>query len=432
MKKLFRSGLILTMLFAAVTVVFSDTPLSQARQNERADTVIIVVDNFGEEPLISQLARELPPGEIADVVRRNLDTGNYSFSEFSQATNSATLPVRPDVAELSSGNAAENAGGIGSSGGRGNGGTDGRGGRPGGGGSAGDTEPVENNCVATLDSQIFAVRGAIFAVRGAGSIEDSDETHGEQVVNVIEAQLEALGMRDQVDIVRLDITSLSTEQLANQLAGALTQFGGRNVIVNMSLAILPCGDIPAMVAAESYMEELLSDEDADQIQSLLNTISEHLQGVREDGLGNDAFLRSTEPGTGPGRIEPNSLVFVAAAGNYGARFSFLPAAWENVLSVSASEDLLDTLLPQGELAEYSNDGQLMVPLLPDSPAGTSFAAPRVSALLAAMTVDGANSLCPNGSLLALNGLDYMNVTADAAFDQTCSAMVPELAGYGVN
>lgn len=432
MKYFMRYGFVLIWLLAIAGLMLPNGATTQAQERGEAETVILVIDNFGEQPLISQLARQLEPGEVATIVRNNLDDGGFSFEQFAEVTSNVSSRVRPDVEALSSGNAnvdnpgrpnnndeRENQGNSGNNSGRGSG--------------SGNVEGA-NNCAVTLDSQIFEVRGAIFEVRGAGTDEQSDLSHGELVVQVIEAQLETLNMLDRVEIVPIDVTSLSTQQLAEVLAVALEEHGaGKNVIVNMSLAILPCGDIEALVAAESYLQALLSDEDADQIRNLLNVISMHLANV-EGVLQDDALRRSSraeEVAQNPRTPPPASVYFVAASGNYAANFSFLPAGWDNVLSVSASEEPQRTLQAGTGPAAYANLGQVMVPLLPDTPAGTSFAAPRVSALLAALLVDGAEGNCPNGNFDALVALDYENLLTLEAFDQVCPNIVPQLPQYGV-
>ena len=96
-------------------------------------------------------------------------------------------------------------------------------------------------------------------------------------------------------------------------------------------------------------------------------------------------------------------IFVVAAGNSGKAFPFYPAAWPQVVSVSASSESLDDYRSSGGKASYSNDADVMMPGwfddgTADGVEGTSFAAPRLSFLLAAyLTGQQANTCQQNVS-----------------------------------
>lgn len=102
-----------------------------------------------------------------------------------------------------------------------------------------------------------------------------------------------------------------------------------------------------------------------------------------------------------------SIISIASSGNRGDKFSFAPGYWKNVVSVSAEYSGTD-ICPalQGEL--QSNDGEVQMHGVYDCIPGTSFAAPRLSAEAAIYLLRGGVVQCTDagGTVRTLPPLSY--------------------------
>jgi hypothetical protein len=301
------------------------------------------------------------------------------------------------------------------------------------------------NCLLTPDGQVFASRGVW---------KDCAKRvpHGwfvyQQISELLQREREVMAkdpqglsfgspygelyrlkddtaMPSDVLLVAVDVPGWSTEEAASELGAALTQLekspaspitveryqitGVKGVVVNMSFAVVPCGEIDIT----QYVEALLKSDAGDLeplrtalIKLYLNKKMDPLTqrddpvwwtiGGKRDGTEvtgwtqKDPLYLTLQP---PKDERAWHTIFVAAAGNSGLNFPFVPAMWPEVLSVSAGPE------SGGTKEDYSNSGDVMisgklekvdgsVAQYPDANGvlkdveGTSFAAPKLAYLSA--------------------------------------------------
>lgn len=377
-------------------------------QGSNGDVIIIVVDNFEGTSELTTISDSIDRQALSTLLARSLRAGIPDFETF----RTVTAPVTRTVSQ-SLGLPTTNTSGV-------------RGSNPSTSSDSNDAEGAfaeNSHCTVTFDSQVFAVRDA-------GDDSDNNEdtgaeddlTHGERVVQIIDEQLRAAGVEDSVRIVEIDMDDVSTTTIADGVSRALTSIPGSNVIVNMSFAIVPCEDLPVLAAAEAYVRQLQDDENYASIEAFQESIAAYFENletlVRNDAVEDLTIERETPLGF---------AMFVGAAGNYGQDFPFLPSGWDTVLSISASDEYSSSFESIEDRAAYSNQGQIMLPLPPDSPLGTSFTAPRMTALIAILIAQNNSAmLCGTQDLSALLSLDYEDMTLSEAFGDVCSDALPLL------
>lgn len=216
---------------------------------------------------------------------------------------------------------------------------------------------------------------------------------------------EATGARLLVQAV--DTEGLDTTVIASRTSDALHELASEHDItrtaVNMSFGIVPCSVVQDFIAHqdqfatfEQYAETLA---DINEIEQFYDELMELLTTPID--ADNEALLRTVRTCTA-------TPVFVASAGNFDLDYSLYPAAWEQVVSVSAS----DADEPQVR-AFFSNAGEVMdvgawfelsnpenlqgeFEVATDlTYAGTSFSAPAVS-LVTALDLSHREPRCDGG------------------------------------
>jgi hypothetical protein len=198
-------------------------------------------------------------------------------------------------------------------------------------------------------------------------------SHGNLVTEHLRAVLTGAGFvqrdrdlfqkgKGRIQVVTVETDGLRTDQVASKLKLAME--GKDLMVVNMSLALLPC-EIDADYQAgkkrlESERRELytlnhyLTDLYANNPQYRdLKLVDFERQLLNPPDLNPQEPLRAFV--TGLHSIFPHA-VMVASSGNYGLLFSTMPAAWDEVVSVGASD-------PQGRRAITSR-----LPAAPPNPA----------------------------------------------------------------
>lgn len=211
---------------------------------------------------------------------------------------------------------------------------------------------------------------------------DSPDPHGVMVMSVAErliseAQSNDLGSNVVVEPIPID--GLTTNDIADLLFDRISSEPDSTYIINMSFGIVPCTSVARLMVYEAryqqgnYASAMQGFED--ELTPLFNSI---------DFWTNDPLYSNLPEYCGTGA----KVVPVAAAGNFGWDFPLVPAAWSNagVISVSGS-DGGDAYIASPPRASWSNWGAVLMPgwtvdSLDNAVSGTSFAAPRLAALLA--------------------------------------------------
>jgi hypothetical protein len=190
---------------------------------------------------------------------------------------------------------------------------------------------------------------------------------------------------------------------------------------NMSFALLPCDSFDAAKFYADYRDRTAA---GDTLFSLAT-----FTGVSQTELG--AFIASQDTSL----IDPlhnyiqeyaasNVFIPVASAGNSAPVNAFLPAAWEDVLAVGGS--FFANGKDSGAFPDW-NIGEVMAPGRwyevnvrgrTDYIAGTSFAAPGISVLMAAYLADP-GSKCLFSDITRSGGLPFSNIPISDLIESYC-------------
>lgn len=301
---------------------------------------------------------------------------------------------------------------------------------------------ANDSCAVSFEEQAFAVRGA-----ATGTVEEA--THGDLVFAQLEEMLEDAGVDSAISLVPIDMHGLTAESLVNEILDTMNANPANVYVVNMSFALIPCDYVVAYTELQSDLIEAREAQDLNQYRSLLRravvfyddtvfpAMSQHAQQMVNLNPLQDLF------------VEQGALIIpVAAAGNYGLNFPFWPGAWAQVVSVSAStgegyypgsewtrsddSPLLGAEAGQrGRNARISNYGEVMLPGEYNSEvgliSGTSFAAPRLTVILAIYALDVGQGYCQDddGNLTLAYG-DWDNMTLNRVAQEYCAAMLDYL------
>lgn len=210
-------------------------------------------------------------------------------------------------------------------------------------------------------------------------------------------------------------------------------------VVNMSFAVIPCESLPTIAAYEAFLlaAEIDGTTWGDYREVMDRVLSRAIQTIQVAAEDVDPSMIYEYEYSDSDLSSSTDTIVVAASGNAGVDYPFYPAAFDYVVSVSSSaEDALYTsTFPK---ALFSNAGEVMMPgIWPSASAsvfdsqlpseltveGTSFAAPRLSAVLALYLVElnGVNycmETCAVPSCTAAFGMTYINDwSSDLPLDQ---------------
>jgi hypothetical protein len=234
-------------------------------------------------------------------------------------------------------------------------------------------------------------------------------------------------------IQAVDVAGLDTDDVAGRIRDAIAFIGGnggigiKDIVVNMSFAVVPCavvGDVAAAVGStsdianfEAYVAALavangIGSQYLDELGELVSTpvsvenepLFAYLTCPLPAGSGDTASCDGRSTGK-YAKTSVNSMVHVAAAGNFGNDYALYPAAWSTVVSVGSLDVTGSTYGP--ERSSFSNAATVLAPgnaftLASKNGrtvayAGTSFAAPVVS-LFAAVDQMLKTTQCSPGNL----------------------------------
>lgn len=308
--------------------------------------------------------------------------------------------------------------------------------------------------LSTLDLQQFAaadtctisLEGQAYAVRGV-SATPLAQSHGDLVYQELQQALDDLGGSSFVTLAPVDIQGVSTGEAAQRIAAAIGDHPADFYVINMSFAIIPCEYLQAFADYEAQLMTSRKGKDFNRYRNLFQRAVIFYDDTVFPAMSQRAQdLQNLDPLQTLFADLGNRAIPVAAAGNFGLDFPFWPGAWNQVVSVSASTGqgflaspawdkksdvpLLDAEVERpGKKKRISNYGEVMMPGEYDSPSGalsgTSFAAPRLSAVLALYLSAVGEGNCRNangGPALAYG--DWDNLTLQQAAQQYCPDLLP--------
>lgn len=291
-------------------------------------------------------------------------------------------------------------------------------------------------CAVSLEGQAFAVRGV--------SADPIDEAHGDLVMAQIEEMLADVG--SPIPLVPVEIQGLTTDQVAGALLDAVAAHPADVYVINMSFAIIPCEHIQAFAEFGGLMLSARDAKDLNRYRGLFkrsvlfydDTVFPVMSQKAQNAQDLDP-LQTALVSLGAQAIP------VAAAGNFGLDYPFWPGAWGQVISVSAAqgegyasppwEKKKDTPLltaetdNPGKQNRISNYGEVMLPGEYSAAAGvlsgTSFAAPRLSVVLARYAAAVGPAVCRTGDgRPALATGNWDNLTLAQAAQAHCPDLLP--------
>jgi hypothetical protein len=284
-----------------------------------------------------------------------------------------------------------------------------------------------------------------------GGLSDSTllYPHGYYVADTAREAVRLLPNAASIEVVNVDTNSYETRSIYNEILNtkeSLKSAGVQSFVINMSFAYIPCD--PQLISVLAYYDMVvgrvnearqngtLAEQDAIAIfQSVLNELVTTMNepANQEDLLQRFANCNYLEPlpdaegkeynSVVPDNCDPlqrlagSNVIAVAASGNLGDKYTnpdprlnaigmypLAPALWSSVVSVGA----LDPTSTSDQRASWSNAGEVLMngyvvdPVTGDTLRGTSFAAPRLSAVLANYLVEQGNiDICNKVGLPAL-------------------------------
>ena len=302
-----------------------------------------------------------------------------------------------------------------------------------------DQFSADSNCTVSLEGQSFAVRGA--------SATPLDMPHGELVTSELQELIDSAGVGDSIQLVTVDVQAKSTQEAANRIEDALNATAADVYVLNMSFVLIPCENI------QDFAEFATQAADADQKNDKKESRAIFQRAVVF--YNGTAFPAMSQKAQRAQDLDPiqtvlvnwsGTVIPVASAGNFGLDYPFWPGAWGQVISVSAStgdnftppsawDKKKDTplLMVEGDQPNkplrVSNYGEIMLPGEYDGPTGpvlgTSFAAPRLSLLMAQYLAQVGGDFCrkDDGSVALAFG-KWDNLLLTDAVQKYCPTMAP--------
>jgi hypothetical protein len=286
------------------------------------------------------------------------------------------------------------------------------------------------NCVISPEGQNYYNTGGANYYNTGGAGGDSSTPHGQRVLSELDGLNQTYGGGHNISIVDVPAPGYTTTVITRSIVDAILNAPDANFVINMSFAVVPCAKFADFVTYDAVMR-LLAEQSGDLAQDVaaldkMRQVVEWLVGASRAAVdfqnlnpgdplfalfsGNfcdpeynadSAYYLELQDGEACGdinsRVEGGAVIPVGSAGNDGVPFPYYPAAWETVVSVSASEEEQD-FYATPPLASYSNWGEVMMPGDWTAPwgnlqQGTSFAAPRLSYIMALYLEDQGSDVC---------------------------------------
>jgi hypothetical protein len=278
----------------------------------------------------------------------------------------------------------------------------------------------DNNCVINTEGLgFFGAGGTGFfgaggtGFFGAGGTGQQSAAHGYRVRALLDDLNSRFGSDVTIEIVPVDTENFDIRTLGTNLVQAVIDVRDAKpdepIVVNLSFGIIPCESIATLAVYEGLMLKFDAGlaEDLAWLREIFRAMVG--SGALSQKALNDPSLASTFCETPEKASESDlcqsktevPLILVGAAGNgsyeaqagnqIGDPFPYIPAAWGEVIAISANEDDADfiTVKPR---AMWSNAGLVLMPGrwhwvneelgIDREEIGTSFAAPRYSYMTA--------------------------------------------------
>jgi hypothetical protein len=292
-----------------------------------------------------------------------------------------------------------------------------------------------------------SVEGQAFIGRGASAGAPITSPHGALVYAELQDIVTKLGAEAFVKLVKVDIQSANTSGVAKAIEQAMSKQPADVYIANMSFVLLPCQFVNALADFERQLADARKAKDNNKYREIMQKAA-----LFYDGTVFPVHSKKFQEQTGLDPLQDffaahsDKIVPIASAGNFGLDYPFWPAAWGQVISVSASTgegfnasgswDKKDNTPLLGANAEekgkkgtrISNFGEVMLPGEYSSKdygviMGTSFAAPRLSVAVALYLSQVGTDYCrkKNGSPALAYG-DWKNLTLQEAVTTYCPGM----------
>lgn len=317
------------------------------------------------------------------------------------------------------------------------------------------------NCAINIRGQGFAVRGA------SADTAKIDVPHGNVVYSQIEELWTQAGSPANIKLVKVDTAGLTTDAIAESIRTAVANEPQANYfVINMSFVMIPCEYVETVLTLDNQLAQTRSTRNGVQTQAALQTSRAYIEQTVAPVITERMETIETTEATGAAvEIDPLQALFrelgsravpVASAGNFALNYPFFPAAWDEVISVSASNGLGDkpispwnpgdnrplltirsvsdrTTLSRNVLEQLvSNYGEIMIPgeyAYPNvgTVIGTSFAAPRMSFLMAVYLANVGETQCRQADgTPALAYRAWSNLTLAQAAELYCPSLIPYL------
>ncbi len=300
--------------------------------------------------------------------------------------------------------------------------------------------PNQDTCAVNLESQAFVGRGA-----SAGA--PITAPHGDLVYTELQDLVTTLRVEGFVKLVKVDIRSFDTAAIVDEIQQAMTKQPADFYVANMSFVLLPCQFTGAFADFERQLNDARKAKDNTKYKGIMQRAA-----LFYDGTVFPVNSKKYQEQTGLDPLQDffaahsDKIVPIASAGNFGLDYPFWPAAWGQVISVSAStgegfsapspwdkknnSPLLGANVEEKgkKGTRISNYGEVMMPGEYSSAdygiiMGTSFAAPRLSIAVALYLSQAGTGFCrkkEGGPALAYG--DWKNLTLKEAVQTYCPDM----------
>lgn len=306
------------------------------------------------------------------------------------------------------------------------------------------------------DTCVINLEGQGYAVRGASGTSLEGVPHGTIILSQVEELVKNAGLSEKIQIVRVDLASVNSDEVIASIQAEIAKLTDIDFfVVNMSFVMIPCENVQEIVDIGTSLRASRDDQTYratyDQARAVFETdVRTSLDA--EYSISAETMTSSAAEAT----VYSNPVleyvatagaqtIFIASAGNFGLDYSFLPGAYPQVVSVSASNGFgyessapwnasndspllsLNSFSRASAATRVSNYGEVMLPGEYAHPEhgtiiGTSFAAPRLSVAVASYLATVGNTYCQTDGHFGLAYGSYDNLTLSEVISQHCANM----------
>ncbi len=249
-------------------------------------------------------------------------------------------------------------------------------------------------------------------VAEAGGMGGGEGSHGNRVATLLR-ELTAQNVYG-IEVAEVHVEDYQVSVIAQNIEAAMAEYPASYYVINMSFGLVPCRLYGVLAP---YIQEILAAQgngDWDQFRIAVNELTGFYRETVEEFLvlAREWYCSGSEV-RDCGLIEiltrqagqSEATIAVASAGNFGFINPIWPAAWPGVVSVSAGDEEDGFLTPTGSLSIRipSNSGEFVMPGFwsyissisgnTELTMGTSYAAPRLSFVMAVALALDPSTLC---------------------------------------